>query len=246
MDSGGDNSPEERSVSNEAVEHGRSVRGMFARIVSRYDLLNRVMTFGQDGRWRRETVQEACGENPSLILDLGAGTGDLAIEVLHQHPTAMVVAVDFTPEMMIHGREKRDGDRIQWVVADGQYLPFTNAIFDASISGFLTRNLHAVDPVLAEQLRVLAPNGRIASLDTSPPTRASFKPILDLYLNQLVPLLGLILAGDYAAYGYLRDTTKQFLNAEQLIEKMKEAGFVQVRAVKRMFGIIAIHTGRKP
>lgn len=229
-----------------AVEHGRFVRQMFARIASRYDLLNRIMTFGQDGRWRRETVRVGCNEEPRMILDLGTGSGDLALEVLRQSPNSSVIAVDFTPEMMNRGREKQNGNRILWVVADGQCLPFTSEIFDTSLSGFLMRNLHRVDPVLAEQYRVLTPGGKITILDTTPPTGSFFKPILAFYITYIVPILGWILAADHAAYSYLRDSTKQFITARQLGMQMRAAGYLKVNAVKRMFGIIAIHSGQKP
>jgi ubiquinone/menaquinone biosynthesis C-methylase UbiE len=132
------------------IQHGRTVRGMFARISRHYDLLNRVMTFGQDGQWRRETVRIAVGEHARWILDIGAGTGDLALEAVRQCPRSNVVAVDFTSEMLILGREKGGGDQIMWIVADGQNLPFKNDVFDSSVSAFLVRNLHLVEPVLIE------------------------------------------------------------------------------------------------
>jgi demethylmenaquinone methyltransferase/2-methoxy-6-polyprenyl-1,4-benzoquinol methylase len=219
---------------------------MFANIANRYDLLNRVMTFGQDGRWRREAVGVGCSENPSMILDLGAGTGDLALEILRQHPNSSVIAVDFTPEMMSQGRGKRNGKKILWVVADVQYLPFASELFDSSLSGFLMRNLRVTDQVLAEQHRVLTPAGRIAILDTTPPTDSFFKPILTFYINYLVPMLGRILAADYAAYSYRSETTKQFLTVSELGMKMSSAGYLNIKAVKRMFGMIAIHSGQKP
>jgi demethylmenaquinone methyltransferase/2-methoxy-6-polyprenyl-1,4-benzoquinol methylase len=219
---------------------------MFARISNRYDHLNRVMTFGQDGRWRKETVQRGTNKNPNTLLDIGSGTGDLAYEALRQHPNATIIAVDFTPEMMLQGRGKPDAHQILWIVADGEHLPFANNAFDGALSGFLLRNLYSVDPALAEQFRVLAPGGRISTLDTTPPAPSIMRPLINLYLNFLIPFLGRILGGDSAAYSYLRDTTKQFLTSEQLVQKMRGAGYVEVRAVKRMLGIIAIYHGQKP
>jgi demethylmenaquinone methyltransferase/2-methoxy-6-polyprenyl-1,4-benzoquinol methylase len=230
----------------ETVEHGRQVRQMFARIASRYDRLNRLMTLGQDRRWRRETVAIACRDKPRQIVDLGTGTGDLALEAFRQNPGALVVAVDFSPEMMAYARKKENGDKILWVVANGHHLPFASSTFTASVSGFLVRNLHSLDKFFDEQHRILAPQGMIVTLDTTPPENSLYKPFLVLYLNLIVPLLGWIFAGDPAAYQYLRDTTKQFLSAGALEQKIRRAGFVGVYSVKRMFGIIAIHAGRKP
>ena len=91
-----------------------------------------------------------------------------------------------------------------------------------------------------------SPAFRIATLDPTPPVPSSMRPLINLYLNFLIPFLGRLLGGDSAAYCYLRDTTKQFLTSEQLVQKMRGAGYVEVRAVKRMLGIIAIYHGQKP
>lgn len=233
-------------MTDKGIEHGLTVRAMFARISQRYDLLNRIMTLGQDGRWRKETIQSARVNSVQWLIDLGAGTGDLALEAQRQYPNTKVVAVDFTPEMLRLGREKSGGDLVFWVVADGKHLPFKDDVFDSSVSAFLVRNLFLPDPVLVEQIRVLVPGGKTVSLDTSPPPRSIFQPFIGIYLNFFVPLLGKLFAGDHAAYSYLRDSTRRFLSAEELEGKMTQAGFIEVKSVKRMFGIIAIHSGRKP
>ncbi len=142
---------------------------MFGRIAGRYDLLNRLMTGGQDRCWRREAVGRLAPPSGGRVLDLGSGTGDLAFELLRHAPQARVVAADFTPEMMTVGRRRPDSGRIAWVVADALHLPFAQASFAGAISGFLLRNVTEIDRVLAEELRVLCPGGRAVSLDTTPP-----------------------------------------------------------------------------
>jgi demethylmenaquinone methyltransferase/2-methoxy-6-polyprenyl-1,4-benzoquinol methylase len=204
------------------------------------------MTLGRDRHWRKETVQIAFRHHPRTILDIGTGTGDLALEVIRWQPSTTVVAIDITPEMMVLGRNKRDGDQIHWVIAEGRHLPFESSSFDATISAFLLRNLPRVDPVLNEQLRVLIPNGRMVSLDTTPLSQSIYKPIMLLYMHLWIPILGRIFAGSFHAYQYLGDSTRKFLSAKQLEKVISEVGFEQVRSVKRMLGVIAIHSGKKP
>jgi demethylmenaquinone methyltransferase/2-methoxy-6-polyprenyl-1,4-benzoquinol methylase len=107
------------------------------------------------------------------------------------------------------------------------------------------RNVPDVDMALAEQQRVLKDGGRVVSLDTTPPRRNLLQPFLKFHLHRVVPLLGRIIAGDSEAYTYLPDSTEQFLTAEKLAKRMGAAGFQAVDFVRRMFGTVAIHWGRK-
>ena len=131
------------------------------------------------------------------------------------------------------------------MIADAQRLPFPPGTFDATVSGFLMRNVPDVDVALGEQRRVLKAGGRVVSLDTTPPRRNLLLPFLEFHLHYVVPLLGRIVAGDPEAYTYLPDSTEQFLTAEKLAERMTAAGFRAVGFVRRMFGTVAIHWGRK-
>lgn len=221
------------------------VRQMFARIAGRYDLLNRLMTLGQDLRWRREAIDRLSVREQSVLLDLGTGTGDLALELARRFPTAVVIACDFTPEMLGIARSRDEGGEVCWVIADANYLPFPAAAFEGVVSGFLLRNLPAVEAVLGEEYRVLCPGGRVVSLDTTPPRAGWLRPLLDVYLKIVIPLLGWLFAGDVAAYRYLPLSTEAFLAAEQLAKRMREAGFGGVAFVRRMLGTVAIHWGSK-
>lgn len=229
-------------------ERGRYVRAMFAGIAHRYDLLNRLMTFGRDVHWRRETVGLLDIRPGAWVLDLGSGTGDLALEIASQHPGSRVVAADFTPEMLDLGRKRDRTDRIQWVIADALALPFASRTFQGCVSGFLMRNVSDPDRALAEQRRVLQPGadrdkaGRIAILETTPP-RGWMAPLIALHLRIVIPMLGALISGQRDAYRYLPATTQAFLTAEDLARRMREAGFDAVSFVRKMFGTIAIHTG---
>lgn len=225
--------------------HGHFVRSMFARISRRYDLLNRLMTFGQDLRWRRQAVQRLPLASSSRLLDVGAGTGDLTLEILRRAPQALVVGVDFTPEMIARGRARKRASAVNWVVADALQLPFSKQVFDGVISGFLMRNLADVDRALEEQQRVMRRGGTIVSLEAVAAESGRRNPILETYFKIIIPLLGRLVAGDAAAYNYLPASMDAFLSAKEFCARMRGAGFAGVNAVQRMFGTIAIIWGSK-
>lgn len=222
------------------------MRYMFTRIAARYNLLNRLMTLGQDRAWRRETVQQLKLRSGDLLLDIGTGTGDLSFEALHQTDELRVVASDFTPQMINIGKARPEGHRLMWVIADAHNLPFSDDTFNAIVSGFLLRNVMDLDAAVHEQARILQYAGRIASLDTTPLSAGILRPLLEFFLQRVIPLMGSVFAGDRSAYRYLPETTEHFLPAEKLAERLKAAGFDGVHFIRRMFGTIAIHWAKKP
>jgi demethylmenaquinone methyltransferase/2-methoxy-6-polyprenyl-1,4-benzoquinol methylase len=223
----------------------KTVRSMFAAIAPRYDLMNRLMTAGMDQSWRREVVRRACLSAGHRLLDLGAGTGDLAREALRQCPGAAVVAADFTLEMMLAGKKSRSLPR-QWSAADALHLPFPPASFDAVVSGFLMRNVVDLEWALAEQYRVLRPGGRFVCLDTTRPAVSPLSPLIRFHMRRVIPFLGGLLAGDRAAYTYLPETSENFLAAEDLLARIQAAGFRASGFRRVNFGTVAIHFGVRP
>jgi demethylmenaquinone methyltransferase/2-methoxy-6-polyprenyl-1,4-benzoquinol methylase len=226
-------------------ERATYVQAMFSRIAHRYDLMNRLMTGGQDVHWRREVIRRARLAADDRLLDLGAGTGDLSREALRQQPACHPLAADFTLEMMLTGQQRPGGRLFRWSAADGLHLPFPGRSFDAVVSGFLMRNVSDVRRAFDEQYRVLKPGGRIVVLDTTRPPQNLLQPFINFHLHTVIPLLGRWIAGDSAAYTYLPDTTAVFLSAEELAVRMLEAGFHQVGFHRLMLGAIAIHWGEK-
>ncbi len=226
-------------------ERARYVRAMFTRIAPHYDLMNRLMTFGQDQGWRKEIIRRAGLPPHGMLLDIGAGTGDLSKEAKRHHPDCQVVAADFTPAMMLEGRNEITPS-ISWSGADALHLPFKDNHFDAVVSGFLLRNVINVPACLSEQFRVLKPGGRIVALDTTRPRKTIFSPFIHIYLHRMIPWLGQMLAGDNEAYTYLPDSTENFLEAEILAAHLSAAGFTQVGFLRKMFGSVAMHWGIKP
>ena len=226
-------------------ERSRYVQAMFTRIAHRYDRMNRLMTAGQDVRWRREVIQRAGLPSNGYLLDLGAGTGDLAREALRQHPASRAVAADFTLEMMRMGRRRLETAHLVWSAADALQLPYPQDTFDAVVSGFLLRNVIDIRQALREQYRLLKPGGRVVSLDTTRPPANILSPVINLYLHVVIPTLGELVTGDSDAYKYLPDSTEAFLGAEQLASRMIAAGFREVGFRRVMFGTVAIHWGTK-
>ena len=225
------------------AEKSRYVQDIFTRIAGRYDLMNRLMTAGQDIRWRREVIRRAGLHPNACLLDLGTGTGDLAREALTQQPTARVTAADFTFEMMRAGRKAVDP--FGWANADALSLPFPSASFHAVVSGFLMRNVVDSLAALREQFRVLRPGGRVVILDTTRPKRNLLSPFIWLHMHVIIPTLGTLLSGQRDAYTYLPDSTEAFLTAEELASRMAVVGFKKVGYKRVMFGTIAIHWAEK-
>lgn len=226
-------------------EQAARVREMFTDIAHRYDLMNRLMTAGRDVRWRQEVIRRAALLPQDRILDLGAGTGDLAREALRQQPSCQLVAADFTLKMMQVGRQRTPDSRLDWCGADALRLPFPDETFEAVVSGFLLRNVSDLPGVLCEQYRVLKPGGRMVALDTTQPKRTPFTPLVNFHLNVVIPNLGRLVTGVREAYVYLPASTKAFLDAEDLAAAMTAAGFQDVSFRRLMFGTIAIHWGEK-
>jgi demethylmenaquinone methyltransferase / 2-methoxy-6-polyprenyl-1,4-benzoquinol methylase len=177
------------------ADRARFVQEMFGRIAGRYDLMNRLMTGGQDVRWRRRVIDLARLPAGGRLLDLGTGTGDLAFEALRRDPALLPVGGDFTLAMMRVGRRRPQGAQVRWAGIDALHLPFEAGRFDAVTSGYLMRNVVDVRQAWAEQYRVLKPGGRVVCLDTTPPSQNWLRPFINFHLHVVIPTLGRLLAG---------------------------------------------------
>ena len=218
---------------------------MFARIAKRYDLMNRIMSAGQDGAWRRQVIRLANLKPGAHILDVATGTGDIMVEALRQQPEVTTIGSDFTMEMMQVGQVKPATQRIRWCTADALCLPFKDESFDAVTSGFGVRNFIDRETAFREQLRVLKPGGRVVCLEISKPPKNALRPFFTLYFNRLVPIAGGIISGEREAYTYLPQSVSEFLTPDELKIIMQRAGLRDVAYQKLMLGTVAIHTGTK-
>ena len=228
-----------------AEERPVFVNRMFARIAPTYDLMNRLMTFGQDQGWRRKLLDAAGLPPHGKLLDIGTGTGDIAYAAMQRNHGVQAIGSDFTYEMMAAGVGKVPGLFVPFVQGDTFALPFPDETFDAVVSGFLVRNV--VDRVAAfrEMARVTKAGGRVVCLEIAPPTNALLEPFFRFYFFRIVPLIGGLVSGDRKAYAYLPHSTVEFPPPEALARLMEQAGLSNVVYNEYMINTVAIHAGTK-
>jgi len=217
-----------------AADKPRYVAAMFGRIAGRYDLMNTLMTAGQDGAWRSAVARAL--DDPARVLDVGTGTGKLAAAIVQHHPRARVVGVDFSEPML-----RASTDAVAFAAGDALKLPFPDASFDAVVSAFLLRNVADVEQGIAEQVRVLRRGGQIVVLETAPAPHLPMR----LYLRYVLPTLGGLIAGDSSAYTYLPESTLAFVQPERLGELMRERGLRLESVDRRSLGSVAVTVARK-
>jgi len=222
------------------VESGRlaanEVRSMFDRIARVYDPMNRILTAGLDGRWRRRTAEAVVGGG-DRVLDACCGTGDLALA--DERAGGTVTGLDFSERMLERARKKSDS--VEWVQGDALALPFPDASFDVVTVGFGVRNVSDLEGGLAELRRVLRPGGQLGVLDITTP-RGVLRPFYSVWFDRVVPLLGKVLPGG-TAYTYLPASVRRFPSAEELAGLIRAAGFEQVGYRLFAGGIVALHIG---
>lgn len=227
------------------MSKGPAVQKMFDGIAADYDLMNRVMTMGQDQRWRRFVAAKAGDPKGGWVLDLATGTGDIASLMEKEHPAAGHVGADFSINMLLEAQKRFASQDISWQASDANALPYKDNSFESVTFGYLLRNVDDSLKVLQEIHRVLKPGGRVVCLDTTPPAKNILYPFIRLYFRFGIPLLGRMIASDEAAYSYLTGSTMDFHRADELADIFRNAGFTEVNYKKFMMGTIAVHWGQK-
>jgi demethylmenaquinone methyltransferase / 2-methoxy-6-polyprenyl-1,4-benzoquinol methylase len=215
---------------------------MFGSIAARYDLANHLLSCGIDFYWRRRAAEIVASWQPSKIVDLASGTGDLALAMQKKLPDAEVVGVDFLPEMLELAKEK---GLLQTVLADAMKLPFPNASFDCVTVAFGLRNMEDWGEALGEMSRVLRVNGHLLVLEFSLPTISILRAVYRFYLHRCLPLLGSFLTRKKAAYDYLGDSIEDFPSGNRMCQLIAASGFHHATAQPLSGGIVAIYTADK-
>ena len=225
------------------------VRGMFAEIAPRYDLMNHLLSLGTDVYWRKRTVGKVRPEGDAPILDVCTGTGDLALAYRRASGGAAVVGADFCHPMLVIGRgkaQRQGADRVAFVEADARRLPFADNVFQIVSVAFGLRNVSDTDGGLREMVRVCQRGGRIAILEFSLPRWQPFRFLYGLYFRHVLPRLGQWLARNrHDAYEYLPQSVEEFPSGEALAERMRAAGASQVRYYPLTLGVATLYVGTK-
>ncbi|RLB77825.1 MAG: bifunctional demethylmenaquinone methyltransferase/2-methoxy-6-polyprenyl-1,4-benzoquinol methylase UbiE [Deltaproteobacteria bacterium] len=231
-------------------DKGRGVRQMFDDIAYRYDLLNRLLSFGIDRRWRRFAVSQLSIPKNGRVLDIATGTCDVALEVAEQtDPSVTIVGEDFTQGMLVQGQSKLQksphGQRIMLVNAPCEEIPHPDECFDGITIAFGIRNVVDRQAGLNEMYRVLKPGGRAVILEFSQPQSQLFRKIYYFYFQKMLPTIGGLISRKRSAYQYLPDSVIEFPSQEEFSGMMGEAGFQRLQYVDQTFGIATVYVGDK-
>lgn len=228
------------------------VQQMFGEIAERYDLLNHVLSGGVDYYWRWRTVRRVAPTGAAPVLDVCTGTGDLALAYWRAaNRQTQVIGADFCHPMLVIGRQKGAradaAERLTFVEADAQRLPFPSDLFQIVSVAFGLRNVADTDLGLREMARVCRPGGRVAVLEFSEPTLPPFRALYRWYFRHVLPRIGQALARNrHAAYNYLPASVGEFPHGRALAERMQAAGLVEVAFQPLSLGIATLYVGRKP
>jgi demethylmenaquinone methyltransferase/2-methoxy-6-polyprenyl-1,4-benzoquinol methylase len=226
-----------------------AVNSMFSRIAARYDVANRLLSFGLDIHWRNRLVTALKLHKPLSILDLATGSGDVAFALANKLPqTVKITGMDFCEPMLAEARIKQKAittaENISFQQGDGLDLPIQDATYDAVTISFGLRNMADREKSLNEMRRVLKPDGHLFVLEFSQPY-AWFKPIYFLYLRYILPTIAGLVTKDREAYVYLNETIEAFPNRFALESEISAAGFTHVKSSPLLFGAVALHEAKR-
>ena len=233
------------------------VKGVFASVASRYDVMNDLMSAGVHRLWKHDTIAKLNPQPGEKLLDVAGGTGDLAKAFIDRadkagrrrqnDAQASAIVCDINEAMLNAGRARRDmaayHDRLDWVCGDAQALPFEARSFNALTIAFGIRNVADRAAALSEFRRVLKPGGRLAVLEFSHMTAPSLQKMYDAYSFSVIPKLGEVVASDRESYQYLVESIRRFPKQEEFRKELDTAGFSAVSVTNFSGGIAALHYG---
>jgi ubiquinone/menaquinone biosynthesis methyltransferases len=241
-------SAEAQAAAAGGAEKRAYVQRIFSQIAPRYDLLNHLLSFNIDKRWRRKAIAMLDWQRaPSgMYVDLCAGTLDVSAELSRVRGfTGRVIGADFAEPMLRAGRGKSPEAVVTPVVADALDLPLADSSASGAIVAFGIRNVADLDRGLREVHRILAPGARFVILEFTTPRSAVVRAMYHLYFHHLLPRIGAVVSGHRTAYAYLPRSVANFPIEEDLAGRMRNAGFSDVRWHTLTFGVAAIHSGAK-
>jgi demethylmenaquinone methyltransferase / 2-methoxy-6-polyprenyl-1,4-benzoquinol methylase len=226
-----------------------SIRNLFNNIAPTYDLLNHLLSLGRDFYWRKKAVQELKGLE-GWILDIATGTGDVAIEIIHQNGHhGKVFGLDFSEPMINRARRKVLGKGLSPAIAlslgDALFLPFRDNTFLASIVAFGLRNIVEKEQALFEMVRVIKKGGKVIILEFTFPEKGLMRRIYPIYFQKILPRVGGFVSGDQGAYAYLPESVFHFASVGKYEEIMRKVGLENVSSQSLTGGVASVISGTK-
>ncbi|HUX08906.1 MAG TPA: ubiquinone/menaquinone biosynthesis methyltransferase [Acidobacteriota bacterium] len=240
---------QERSADSTDEKRGR-IKTMFGAIAGRYDLLNTILSFGQDRRWRKSSLRRLGLERGDLLVDIAGGTGDVALTAAKLQPRlGAALVLDFSEPMLRMVQPKREHSRIRPAVipiaADAVSLPLPGGCADAVTIAFGIRNVVDVPAALGEMNRILKPGGKLLILEFAVPRGRLFGPVFRWYFMRVLPWIGGLVSGSRAAYEYLPRSVDEFFKPEEMVGLMRGAGFNTIVTKRYNFGVVVTYNGEK-
>ena len=230
-------------------EKAKQVGGVFTSVANSYDVMNDAMSIGLHRLWKRILVEIAGIKNNDVVLDIAAGTGDIAKLISKQFPSSEIYVSDINNEMLSLGRERSIDEgfsnNTHFCQLSGEAIPFNDATFDVITIGFGLRNFTDKSAGLKEMRRCLKKNGRLLILEFSKPNNLLFSKVYDWYSFNILPKLGALLASDSDSYQYLAESIRMHPDQENLKKLIIENGFQDCKFYNLLNGIVAIHVGYK-
>lgn len=224
------------------------VAQMFDTISENYDGLNKIISFGTDAKWKQKILKMVAAKQPTTILDIATGTGDLAILFAKTSATE-IIGLDISQGMLDIGKKKIEAQKldskIQMVLGDGENIPYADNYFDVITVAYGVRNFENLEKGLSEILRTLKPGGQFIILETSVPTKFPFKQGYYVYTNFIMPTIGKLFSNDQKAYAYLSNSAQNFPFGEVLNNILRKIGFIEVVHLPQTMGVATIYTASK-
>jgi demethylmenaquinone methyltransferase/2-methoxy-6-polyprenyl-1,4-benzoquinol methylase len=232
---------------------GKPLQKMFNQVPKRYDFLNRLLTLRFDESWRKKAVKQILKEKPAEMMDLGTGTGDLAVRVARSNANIEVTGYDFSAPMLEVAKIKADKynlKNIRFTEGDAAEMPFNDKRFDVIAISFAFRNITFKNPntnlYLKEIYRTLKPGGKFVIVESSQPKNKLVRFIFHSYLRHIVSGIGGRISKSKGAYHYLAYSAKNFYTREELTELLENQGFANTRHKPMLFGAAAVTVTEKP
>ena len=226
----------------------KQVQDMFNSISIEYDFINKLLTFGNDIKWRKRIYKIAKANRPKKILDIATGTADIALE-LSKIEGSTIIGLDISEKMLDIGRKKilkkNLSNKITLVSGDAENLNYPSGHFDLVTIGFGVRNFQNLIKGLKESNRILKKNGKLIILESSVPQNSIIKFLYFMFSRAFVPFIGSIFSKNKLAYNYLQKSAEKFPCGHVFVSILKECGFKTIYIKTQMFGAASIYVAKK-